>query len=487
LLYAHMFGIIHTRMFVAADGSISEAPGPVPVESAFARLLEQLRAGCALPVDDHSPERLARDMRCLREIADVAEFGCSRRLPVFERKGGPKAAGATSAVAWVRSECNLSGAAAAERVQVGRHLDELPLVAAAVQNGEIGFEHAAVLARTAAEVGVDAVSDAQEVLLAKARINDPGQLRVVARSFSHSVDPAGFLDNALRQREKRFVRLHERQDGMTVLEGLLDPEAGAMLQAALDPFMMPAPDDTRTAPQRRADAVREVARRVVHGDTGHRTGRRRPHVLVIATDATLRGEPGAPAAEMGRGAMVPTETAQRIACDASVTVVRLDANGRPTGPGRMHRTVTPGEWAALVARDRGCRWPGRKKCPAPLDWCDGHHLDSYVYTKKTEIATTVVLCERHHTMVHEEGWALAGDPAGELLAFPPSPGGRPRGAPEGVPAGVPGSRVWRQPAGAWRGGHRVSGARPAHQPQVRPITPESCSPGKPARYDDRHT
>jgi hypothetical protein len=80
-------------MFVTADGPISEAPGQAPIESAFAPLLEKLRAGCALPVDDHSLERLAGDMRCLREIADIAEFGCSRRLPVFERKGGPKGCG----------------------------------------------------------------------------------------------------------------------------------------------------------------------------------------------------------------------------------------------------------------------------------------------------------------------------------------------------------------------------------------------------------
>jgi hypothetical protein len=195
----------------------------------------------------------------------------------------------------------------------------------------------------------------------------------------------------------------------------------------------------------------------VHGVSGAHTGRGRPHMLVTVTDATLRGEPGAPAAEMGRGAMVPAETAQRMACDAFVTVVRLDSNGQPLGPGRTHRTVKPGEWAAMVARDRGCRGPQESRCDAPLDWCDGHHLDSWVYTKKTEIATSVVLCEGHHRKVHEEGWTLLGDPASKLMAIRPSPGGRPGRVPDGVPAGVPGSKVWRQPPGAWRAGRRTQG------------------------------
>ena len=108
-----------------------------------------------------------------------------------------------------------------------------------------------VLARTASDVGVGTVSDAQEALLAQARTSDPLQLRAVARSFSHSVDAGRFLPDALRLREHRALRLYQGRDGMTVLEGRLDPESGAIVRSALDRFMMPARDDTRTAPQRR--------------------------------------------------------------------------------------------------------------------------------------------------------------------------------------------------------------------------------------------
>jgi hypothetical protein len=49
---------------------------------------------------------------------------------------------------------------------------------------------------------------------------------------------------------------------MVALQGLLDPEAGQTLTAALDPLARPATaDDARSGDQRRADALTELARR----------------------------------------------------------------------------------------------------------------------------------------------------------------------------------------------------------------------------------
>jgi len=48
---------------------------------------------------------------------------------------------------------------------------------------------------------------------------------------------------------------------MVALDGLLDGEAAALLDGALEPFLVPAsPDDERTTPQRRADGLIDVAR-----------------------------------------------------------------------------------------------------------------------------------------------------------------------------------------------------------------------------------
>ena len=51
-------------------------------------------------------------------------------------------------------------------------------------------------------------------------------------------------------------------EGMVAVNGLLDPEAGQSLLAALEPLARPASaDDDRSGSQRRADALAELARR----------------------------------------------------------------------------------------------------------------------------------------------------------------------------------------------------------------------------------
>ena len=51
-------------------------------------------------------------------------------------------------------------------------------------------------------------------------------------------------------------------DGMFAIDGLLDPEGGSLLRGALDALMGPPQrGDGRTASQRRADALVEMAQR----------------------------------------------------------------------------------------------------------------------------------------------------------------------------------------------------------------------------------
>jgi hypothetical protein len=64
---------------------------------------------------------------------------------------------------------------------------------------------------------------------------------------------------------------------MVALHGLLDPEAGQTLLAALEPLARPANgEDPRSSDQRRADALTELARRALEGGQLPQTGGVRP-------------------------------------------------------------------------------------------------------------------------------------------------------------------------------------------------------------------
>src|SRR2546421_7634784 len=110
-----------------------------------------------------------------------------RRL---DKSGEYRADGALGIVEWLRSSCKLSGGAAAERVGIARQLEKLPQTEAAFARGDLGFQHVAVMARTAEHVGAAAVRKEETNLLKAAQAMDPGRFTGVAKSFEHQVDAA---------------------------------------------------------------------------------------------------------------------------------------------------------------------------------------------------------------------------------------------------------------------------------------------------------
>ncbi len=316
-----------------------------------------------------------------------------RRLHRFDKGEGYSADGALSAQAWLRWKCKLTAGEASERVKVARRLPELEITATALADGSVSYRHAALIARTAHEVGEKWESNAEDILVTAAKELDPGRLRYAVAHLKHHLVPDGVLDEANDNHERRQLYLSETMDGLFKLDGQLDAEGGAALKTALDALMTPpSNDDTRNASERRADALVELAWRQLDGGSLPQVGGQKPHVMVTATLATLAAQPDSPAAELEWAQPVPAETARRIACDCELTPV-LD------GEAHGSRKVIPG-WKrrALIARDRGCRFEG---CEMPSAWCDAHHIKHWADGGLDELWNLVLLCRRHHRMVHE--------------------------------------------------------------------------------------
>jgi Domain of unknown function (DUF222) len=368
--------------------------------------------GCAAEtVGELANAALAEDLVELRRAADRVEAEFARRLAVFDRRKGCRLEGAISTTSWLRHRCHLSGGASAERVAMARHLVELPQTSAAFGRGEVGYEQVRVITRAAESIGDKVMQGAEHILVEAAGRLDPQQLQIAADHLRHYLAPERMQRDARDEHERRALFISPMLDGVFRIDGHLDREGGACLWAALEALLPPrAADDTRTPAQRRADALVELARQRMEAAGG------RPHVSLIVRAETLAGSPAAPGGELGRAGVVPAETALRIACDASISIVTVDSRDRLLNVDPATRTVPSSLRRALVARDRGCRFPS---CDRPPEWTDGHHLKHRAHGGEMKARNLVLLCRRHHRLVHEGGWRLEWAANGELLAIPP--------------------------------------------------------------------
>jgi hypothetical protein len=96
------------------------------------------------------------------------------------------------------------------------------------------------------------------------------------------------------------------------------------------------------------------------------------------------------------------ETSRRLACDAAVVRWHEDANGEPLSIGRKSRTIPPAIRRALHKRDGGCRFPG---CSCRR-FVDAHHIEHWADGGETSMDNLVLMCRRHHRLVHEGGFGV---------------------------------------------------------------------------------
>ena len=81
---------------------------------------------------------------------------------------------------------------------------------------------------------------------------------------------------------------------MVSINGVLEPVAGAAVATALNAFMPPQPNDERTGPQRRADALTEICQCILRTDQPPANGGHRPQLLTRVTLDSLTGTGSSP-------------------------------------------------------------------------------------------------------------------------------------------------------------------------------------------------
>ena len=172
---------------------------------------------------------------------------------------------------------------------------------------------------------------------------------------------------------------------------------------------LPAGEDEFTA--RQADALTELLNSYLSGDSEDSGSTDRYQVLVHVDEVALRAQEGNSDLNASRDASsdLPIETIRRLCCDSAITPIVEDAEGNAVGVGRKHRIVPPKLRKALLARDQHCCYPG---CSHDK-WLEAHHIRHWADGGRTEQDNLVMLCSKHHRLLHEGGYQIKYNHKGE--------------------------------------------------------------------------
>ena len=135
--------------------------------------------------------------------------------------------------------------------------------------------------------------------------------------------------------------------------------------------------------QSAADALVTLAQ---HGGGG--AIKRSPTTLIVHLSDD------APPMLEGAGPISP-ETAERLGCDARRLTIKR--SGRDLVHSRVGRCASYAQMRALHKRSDHCQYPG---CTATRE-LEAHHLVADEDGGRTELANLILLCPRHHKLLHD--------------------------------------------------------------------------------------
>ncbi len=337
----------------------------------------------------------------------------------FDRRQAWAGHGMRSCAHWLNWRVGTSMGAAREQVRVGRALEALPHVRGAFQSGELSYSKVRALTRVAT-AGLD------EGLTELARHATACQLEQIVREYRKADPDEAAVAKA--RHHSRYLRSFTAPDGMVLINARLSPEEGAVVLAAIEsaraelsaaaeaedvPAGTPGELDTQVVLQdgeaTAADALVAVCGSVLSRGLSEEI--EDPVVTVVVhVDDKVLADPSSPGCAHIEGiGAITAHSAARLACEGAVSTVvfRPDGSVEPRGttrviPRRLRR--------ALLARDRGCRWPG---CTA-RKFLHAHHVVFWSRGGPTAMSNLVTLCSAHHRLVHEGGWQLKLERSGRL-------------------------------------------------------------------------
>ena len=346
---------------------------------------------------------------------------------------------------WLANHTMLQISTGRRIAALGKALRSFPEIEDQFDAGDLTFEHAALIVAFC-ESPPKGMPDAalpycRDTLLAAASGVEATtvKLRYAISVLEHMFESDDVPPN--EDTDRNELRISATLNGRVAIRGDFDGVTGEMLLSALSNLSMPTPatdgtPDKRSAATRNADAMAELIRRYLDNAATGIDGGQRPHlnVHINAKDLAYHRECAAAAGATTSDGSTPGPSedddpgmldldipdldkqdldvghmpwmgplsigrTRMIACDCMLGTVLLDENGAPLDVTPLKRLVTAAQRTALIARDKGCAFPGCDCVPA---WTDAHHIKHWAKGGPTVMDNLVLLCRTHHTLMHRK-------------------------------------------------------------------------------------
>jgi Domain of unknown function (DUF222)/HNH endonuclease len=319
---------------------------------------------------------------------------------------------------------------AREHVRVAKALRRMPRIAGLFREARLSYSQVREVTRV-----VDVVDESRLAELA---------LTATASQLARMISGFRSADGLrISQQAKRQLSWHEREDAMIDFQARLPKDEAALLLAALtaakDQFgpPPPKPDPCFEQPEpvsgagmySNADALLDVARGFLETAAEDRSGEDRTLVVVQVSAENLarnvpaetppaQGEPSddstnVPAETPPEAAVchidgvvsIESATAQRLACDNPLLSAVVHKHGKVLALGRSRRLVSKALRRALMIRDKMCCYPGCHQ----TRHLKAHHVIPWILGGATDLDNLILVCQWHHTAVHEGGVTITGE------------------------------------------------------------------------------
>ena len=319
--------------------------------------------------------------------------------------------GSVSMTAWCRINLGWTDQRANRVLKVGRRLRTLPVTTEAWLAGRLAPGAIDVIVSCVTERRADLWAEHEAEVVPHLERLDVVQTNRAMQLWAVRAD-AVLADDEPSAEPTADAALVKTLDGRGYLKGTFDAEATELIATGLR--LADSGDLDLPAGERRGQALVDVFRHYLDHQHVRIAGRHRPHLNVVVTADALHDEQ--PGRTLG-GVPLPGPTVRKISCDASIHRVITDGASSILDYGRATRTIPPAVYSSLVLRDWGCRFPG---CNRPPEWCEGHHIWHWEDGGPTRLPNLLLLCSRHHHVIHLPDWRLEMRPDGTVEVTDPN-------------------------------------------------------------------